>query len=56
MLGIRKLMMPGVNDVDFGPSDLSFDLETHPNSRLQTVEDCMGFVTAELKGVDVRIM
>lgn len=56
VLSIRELVVAGVDYVDFGPSDLSFDLETNPHPRLRTVEDCTAFVHNELKGVDVRIL
>lgn len=56
VLNIRQLVIPGVDYVDFGPADLSFDLETHPHPHLNTVEDCKAFVFDALKGVDVRIM
>ena len=56
VLNIRDLVIPSVDYVDFGPSDLTFDLETHPHPRFLTVEDCAAFVTEELKDVDVRIM
>ena len=56
VLDIRELVIPGVDYVDFGPSDLSFDLETNPHPHLQSVEDCKAFVKKELEGVDVRIL
>jgi len=55
VLNIRELVIPGVDYVDFGPMDLSFDMETNPHPHLKTVEDCVAFVHKELKGVDVRI-
>jgi 4-hydroxy-2-oxoheptanedioate aldolase len=56
VLTIRELVQPGVDYVDFGPADLSFDLETHPHPQLKTVEECVAFVHKELEGIDVRIM
>ena len=55
VLNIRELVIPGVDYVDFGPQDLSFDLETNPHPHLKTVEDCVAFVHKELKDVNVRI-
>jgi len=55
VLTVWELTLPGVDYVDFGPSDLSFDLGTHPHPVLKTVEDCVAFVRAELEGVDIRI-
>jgi 4-hydroxy-2-oxoheptanedioate aldolase len=56
VLNIRELVISGVDYVDFGPSDLSFDLETNPHPILKTVKDCQDFVKKELEGVDVRLM
>jgi len=67
LLNVRELVIPGVDYVDFGPMDLSFDLETNgpmdlsfdletnPHPHLKTVEDCVAFAHKELKDVDVRI-
>lgn len=55
VLNVRELVIPGVDYVDFGPMDLSFDLETNPHPHLKTVEDCVAFAHKELKDVDVRI-
>ena len=47
---------PGIDYVDFGPADLSFDLETKGHPLLRTVEDCRAFVIRELEGSGVRVM
>ena len=52
---IRTLAKPGVTVVTFGPNDLSFSLEAHPNYPLQTVDDCMRNVAAQLEGTNIRI-
>jgi len=52
---IQKLAKPGVSVVTFGPRDLSFSLEDHPEYPLQSVEDCMRNVAAQLKGTDIRL-
>ena len=52
---ILKLAKPGVSVVTFGPNDLSFSLEDHPEYPLQNVDDCMRNVAAQLKGTDIRL-
>ncbi len=56
VLNVRELAQPGVDYLDFGPADLSFDIETHPHPYLKTVDDCIAFVKRELEGVDIRIL
>jgi 2-keto-3-deoxy-L-rhamnonate aldolase RhmA len=56
VLNVRALVQPGITYVDYGPSDLSFSLETEQHPRLQSIEDCRAFVAAELAGSHVRIM
>ena len=53
MTNIRKLAKPGVSVVTFGPNDLSFSLEDHPDYPLRTVEDCMHNVAAQLAGTGI---
>ena len=50
-----QLARPGVDYVAFGPNDLSFDLEAHPQSPLQTVDDCMRNVADQLQGTGIRL-
>ena len=52
---IRALAKPGVGVVTFGPNDLSFSLEAHPEYPLQTVDDCMRNVADQLRGTDIRL-
>lgn len=52
---ILKLAKPGVSVVTFGPNDLSFSLEDHPEYPLQNVDDCMRNVAAQLKDTDIRL-
>jgi 4-hydroxy-2-oxoheptanedioate aldolase len=56
VLNIRALVQPGITYVDYGPSDLSFSLETKGHPRFKTVEDCRAFVAAELSESHVRVM
>jgi 2-keto-3-deoxy-L-rhamnonate aldolase RhmA len=52
---IGQLAKPGVSVVTFGPNDLSFSLEAHPAYPLQTVDDCMRNVAAQLAGTNIRL-
>ncbi len=52
---IRQLAKPGVTVVTFGPNDLSFSLDDHPEYPLQNVEDCMRNVAEQLKDTDIRL-
>ena len=52
---IRQLAKPGISVVTFGPNDLSFSLESHPNYPLQNVDDCMRNVAAQLQGTGIRL-
>jgi 4-hydroxy-2-oxoheptanedioate aldolase len=52
---VRKLAKPGVSVVTFGPQDLSFNLDDHPGYPLQSVDDCMRNVAAQLAGTDIRL-
>lgn len=54
VLNIRSLVKPGITYIDFGPSDLSFDLECNPHPHLKTIQDCREYVKKELEGVNVR--
>ena len=50
---ITKLAKPGVSVVTFGPNDLTFSLEGHPEYPLQNVDDCMRNVAAQLAGTGI---
>ena len=52
---IRKLAKPGVSVVTFGPNDLEFSLEDHPEFPLQNVDDCMRNVATALADTDIRL-
>jgi 2-keto-3-deoxy-L-rhamnonate aldolase RhmA len=51
----RRLARPGVDLLAFGPNDLQFSLEGHPEHPLRTVDDCMRNVAAQLAGTGVRL-
>jgi 4-hydroxy-2-oxoheptanedioate aldolase len=48
--GITQLLRPGITHVTWGPNDLQFSLERHPESPLKTVEACMQHVAKQLQG------
>ncbi len=52
---IRKLAKPGVSVVTFGPNDLGFNMEGHPEYPLTSVDDCMRNVAAQLDGTGIRL-
>ena len=51
----RHLAKPGVDCLTWGPADLAFDMEAHPQHPLQTVDDCLRHVLSQLEGTGVRI-
>src|SRR5215468_1382239 len=51
----RQLAKPGVDCLTWGPSDLSFDLEAHPEHPFKTVDDCLRHVLKQLEGTDIRV-
>jgi 4-hydroxy-2-oxoheptanedioate aldolase len=51
----RTLAKPGVDLVLFGVNDLSFSLESHPESPLRTPQDCWREVEERLRGSGVRV-
>ncbi len=56
VVNIRDFVKPGIDYVDFGPADISFDMETRPHPHLTTLSDCREHVKRELAGSPVRIM
>jgi 2-keto-3-deoxy-L-rhamnonate aldolase RhmA len=51
----RQLAKAGVDCLTWGPSDLSFDLEAHPEHPFKTVDDCLRHVLKQLQGTSVRV-
>ena len=45
----RQLAKPGVDCLDFGPMDLTFNLESHPKHPFKTVDDCVRHVAEQLQ-------
>lgn len=52
---IRSLAAPGVDFVTFGPNDLLFSIEGHPDFPLRTVEECVAHVIEQLAGTGVAV-
>src|SRR5205823_6675745 len=52
---IARLVRPGITHVTWGPNDLEFSLELHPDFPLSTVEACMENVASQLKDTGIRI-
>jgi 2-keto-3-deoxy-L-rhamnonate aldolase RhmA len=50
-----ELATPGVDYVAFGPNDLLFSLEGHPQFPLRTVDECMRNVAEQLEDTGVRL-
>lgn len=51
----RALARPGIDYLAFGPNDLTFDLERHPEYRFRTADDCTRYVAEQVKGSDIRL-
>ncbi len=51
----RRLAMPGVDCLSWGPADLSFSREAHPDHPFQTDDDCVRHVVKLLDGSGVRL-
>jgi 4-hydroxy-2-oxoheptanedioate aldolase len=52
---IARLVRPGITHVTWGPNDLEFSLEAHPEYPLRTVDGCMKNVAEQLQGSGIRI-
>jgi 4-hydroxy-2-oxoheptanedioate aldolase len=52
---IARLVRPGITHVTWGPNDLEFSLEVHPEYPLRTVDGCMQNVAEQLEGTGIRI-
>ena len=52
---IGRLVRPGITHVTWGPNDLEFSLDLHPQYPLRTVEPCMQNVASQLEGSGIRI-
>lgn len=55
VLNVANLAKPGIDYVGFGPNDLQFNLEAHPDSPFDRVEDCYQYVAEQLKDRNVAV-
>lgn len=53
--GVRKLAKEGVDCVSFGPNDLLFSLDAHPNYPFKTVDECLAHVIEQTSDMDVAV-
>ena len=51
----QYLAKPGVDCLSFGPADLTFSIESHPNHALQTVDACVEYVARALEGTTTAV-
>ncbi|MDP6118605.1 MAG: aldolase/citrate lyase family protein [Planctomycetota bacterium] len=51
----HRLAKPGVDCLSFGPTDLTFSLESHPKPPFKDVDDCVRFVAEQLAGSPVAV-
>ncbi len=54
--GARRLAKKGVDCLSWGPADLSFDREAHPDHPLQSNDDCVEHAVRVLEGTGTRLM
>lgn len=52
---VRQLVKPGVDCLTWGPADLTFDIEAHPEHPFKNVDDCVKHALKQLEGTTVRI-
>ena len=45
-MNAHQLALAGVDCLSFGPSDLTLDIQSHPNPHYTTVEQCVAAVVA----------
>lgn len=50
IVNARQLAKPGVSYVSFGPTDLQFHLDAHPEFPIRTFEGCIAHVAKQLAG------
>lgn len=51
----RNLAKSGVDCFTFGPADLTFSIEGHPDHPLSTVDECVKNVVKQVEGTDTAI-
>lgn len=58
VLGVNRaaqMAALGVDVLSWGPNDLAFDREMHPDQPLQTDDDCILHVLGQLEGTDTKL-
>lgn len=53
--GARRLAKAGVDCLSFGPNDLMYSIEAHPQHPFRDVDDCVRHVVDQLAGSDTRV-
>jgi len=55
IINARKLAKPGVDLLAFGPNDLRFSLEAHPEHPFKTLDDCIQHVVKQIEGGNAKV-
>ena len=55
VINAAQLARPGVDVLNFGPNDLMFSIEAHPQFPFRTVEDCVKHVLGQVKDTPVKV-
>jgi 2-keto-3-deoxy-L-rhamnonate aldolase RhmA len=55
VINAGQLARPGVDYLAFGPNDLAFSIEQHPQFPYQTFKECVQHVLDQVKGTDVQV-
>jgi 2-keto-3-deoxy-L-rhamnonate aldolase RhmA len=55
VLNGHQLAKPRVDCLSFGPSDMSFSIEAHPNGPFKTVDDCVRHLVKQVEGKPTQI-
>ncbi|MEE2710618.1 MAG: aldolase/citrate lyase family protein [Gemmatimonadota bacterium] len=53
---VRKLAKPGVDFFTFGPNDLRYNIEAHPNHPFGSVDDCVRHVVDQLDDSEAQVL
>ena len=51
----RQYAKQGIDCFTWGPADLSFDLEAHPQHPFRSVDDCLQHVLKQIEGMDTKV-
>ncbi len=51
----QLLALPGVDCLSFGPADLTFNLESNPNYKLKSVDECVQDVVNKLSAANTQV-